>query len=201
MSYKLEKPYTEKQRADFIVEYNHKRGLRIEEGANGELFALEPFEKLVEGEVVDNTEEYEAEQAEKERERINKLTMTKRVFALMLQEYGVTYNVLKQVIASDERAQLEWDLCVELERANPLLDIMAGQEPFNLTPEDLDNMFKYANGELAELPQRVAQEEEEEEIEDTTNTEDELPDELEPEKTGTEDTDKDSAGEREAVDD
>ncbi|MCM1339391.1 MAG: hypothetical protein NC191_06945 [Muribaculaceae bacterium] len=109
--------------------------------------------KLVDG-VYITDEEAEG----KERERINKLTMTKRVFALILTEYGITYSVLKQVIESNERAQLEWDLCVELERSNPLLDMMAGQEPFNLTPEDLDNMFKYANGELEELPQRVDKE-------------------------------------------
>lgn len=76
MSYKLEKTCTEKQRFDFIVEYNHNKGLRIEKGVNGELFALEPFEKLVNDEVIDNTEEYEQEQAQKERERINMLSLT-----------------------------------------------------------------------------------------------------------------------------
>ncbi len=157
MSYKLEKPYTEKQKMDFIVEYNHQQGLVIEETAKA-IYALEPWEKLEGDTVIDNREDYESEQAEKERERIGKLTMTKRVFALILAEYGVPYNVLKQVIESNERASLEWDLCIELERSNPLLDLMAGQEPFNLTPEDLDNMFKYANGELEELPQRVDKE-------------------------------------------
>jgi hypothetical protein len=89
---------------------------------------------------------YEAEQELKERERVNKLTCTKRVFALMLQELGITYAQLKELIASNEQAQLEWDLCVELERGNPLLDVMAFQ--LGITSAQLDGLFKYANGEI-----------------------------------------------------
>lgn len=75
MSYKLEYPYTEEERANFIVEYNHNQGLTIEETENA-IFALEPFEKLVNGEVIDNTEEYEAEKAKQEAERIAMLNLT-----------------------------------------------------------------------------------------------------------------------------
>ena len=90
--------------------------------------------------------EYEAKQAQKEKERIAKLTCTKRVFALMLQELGITYTMLKELIATNEQAQLEWDLCVELERKNPLLDVMAAQ--LGITSEQLDGLFRYANGEI-----------------------------------------------------
>lgn len=90
--------------------------------------------------------EYEAKEAQKERERINKLTCTKRVFALMLQELGITYTMLKELIATNEQAQLEWDLSVQLERGNPLLDVMALQ--LGITSEQLDGLFRYANGEL-----------------------------------------------------
>lgn len=62
MSYKLKKTYTDEERADFIVTYNHQQGLIIEE-TDDAIFALEPFEKVVEGVVIDNTEEYKAEQA------------------------------------------------------------------------------------------------------------------------------------------
>lgn len=125
------------------------------------------------GELVRN-ENYEAEQEQKERERIAKLTCTKRVFALMLQELGITYTMLKQLIATNEQAQLEWDLCVELERSNPLLDIMALQ--LGITAEQLDGLFRYANGELTidEFRALYVKTEEEEpvEVEDenTTNT-------------------------------
>lgn len=91
-------------------------------------------------------EVWEAKQAQKKRERIGNLTCTKRVFALMLQELGISYSQLKELIATNEQAQLEWDLCVELERKNPLLDIMALQ--LGITSEQLDGLFRYANGEL-----------------------------------------------------
>ena len=91
-------------------------------------------------------EAWEEKQALKEKERIAKLTCTKRVFALMLQELGITYTMLKQLIATNEQAQLEWDLCVELERKNPLLDVMALQ--LGITSEQLDGLFMYANGEI-----------------------------------------------------
>ena len=76
MSYKLNKPYTDKQRADFIVRYNYNQGLIIKE-TDIALYALQPFEKLVNDEVVDNTEEYEQEQAQIEKERIAMLNLTR----------------------------------------------------------------------------------------------------------------------------
>ena len=127
----LLKPYTENQKQDFIVEYNHKLGYTINE-TETELQALG----------------YTQEELDlQEQERIAKLTCTKRVFALMLQELGISYTMLKQLIATNEQAQLEWDLCVELERQNPLLDVMALQLGF--TSEQLDGLFRYANGEIS----------------------------------------------------
>ena len=90
--------------------------------------------------------DFEAKQAQAEKERIAMLTCTKRVFALMLQELGISYTMLKQLIATNEQAQLEWDLCVELQRSNPLLDVMAMQ--LGITAEQLDGLFRYANGEI-----------------------------------------------------
>ena len=97
MSYKLEYPYTEEQRANFIVEYNHNQCLRIEEVDNfvdvevpienedGEttteiqnvnmptLYALEPFEEFVNGEVIENSD-YAQQQAQlKAKELVQKL--------------------------------------------------------------------------------------------------------------------------------
>lgn len=126
----LKKPYTDNERMDFIVEYNHNQGYVIEE-TETELQALGYTEEEI---------------ALQEKERIAKLTCTKRVFALMLQELGISYTMLKELIATNEQAQLEWDLCVELERKNPLLDVMALQ--LGITSEQLDGLFRYANGEL-----------------------------------------------------
>lgn len=44
----LNKPYTDKQRMDFIVEYNHRKGLKIEETSSC-LYALEDCEILENG--------------------------------------------------------------------------------------------------------------------------------------------------------
>lgn len=113
--------------------------------------------------VIDNPN-YEEVQAQKEAERISKLTLTKRIFALALQEMGITYSQLKTLISTNEQAQLEWDLCVELERSNPLLDIMAAQ--IGVTAEQLDYIFRKGNGEDVELPDS--------ETEDSANESEEL---------------------------
>lgn len=126
----LQKPYTENERMEFIVQYNHVMGYVIEE-TETELQALGYTE-----------DELELQ----ENIRISKLTCTKRVFALMLQELGITYTMLKELIATNEQAQLEWDLCIELQRSNPLLDVMAMQ--LGITSEQLDGLFRYANGEI-----------------------------------------------------
>ena len=86
---------------------------------------------------------YEQDMAAKEAERIGKLKVTKRVFALALQQLGITYTQLKEIIATNEQAQLEWDLCVDLERKNPLFDILA--KKFGYTSNDIDNIFIKAN--------------------------------------------------------
>jgi hypothetical protein len=114
-------------------------------------------------------EVWEEKQAQKERERIAKLKCTKRVFALMLQEVGIDYlTMLKPLIESNPQAQLEWELCVELERSNPLLDIMAAQ--LMITSEHLDLIFRYANGELTEEEFRLAIRRIEEDDDNTTDT-------------------------------
>ena len=82
---------------------------------------------------------------QRELDRISKLRCTKRVLALILKELGVSYANLQALISTSEDAQLEWDLCVELERSNPLLDILGAQ--LGLTPTTIDKIFKYANGE------------------------------------------------------
>ena len=129
----LNKPYTEEQRIDFIVEQNHRQGYQIKETE----VALEAWGYT------------EKEKQQQEQERISHLKCTKRVLALMLQQMGISYAQLKNLIATNEQAQLEWDLCIELERSNPLLDIMGAQ--LGITPEQLDIMFKYANGEINTL--------------------------------------------------
>ena len=129
----LRKPYTDEQRMDFIVTNNHQNGYEIRETET----ALEAW---------GYTEE---EQAEKERERISHLKCTKRVFILMLEQLGLDYfEQIEPLINANRQARLEWSLCVELERNNPLLDAIG--EELGITHEQLDNLFRYANGEITQ---------------------------------------------------
>lgn len=123
----LQSPYKEEDRLDFIVVNNHGLGYEIQEDENG-LKAL--------GYTDEELEEFE-------KAKIKNLKVTKRVFALALQKIGISYNQLKELIASNEDAQLEWDLCVELYRDNPLLDIMGAK--LGVSPEELDKIFIEAN--------------------------------------------------------
>ena len=127
----LRKPFTETQRDDFIVEHQYDYEIK------------ETDEEL---QAWGYTED---EEREREAERISHLKCTKRVLALILEELGIPYSRLKSLIDSNERAQLEWDLCVELERCNPLLDLFGAQLGFS--PEQIDQIFKYANGEVGSL--------------------------------------------------
>ena len=67
MSYKLEKPYTELQYADFVVEHNHNNGRKIAETENA-VYALELNEIIGEDGVPLINPSYEAEQAQRDAE-------------------------------------------------------------------------------------------------------------------------------------
>ncbi len=67
MSYKLEKPYTDEDYANFVVEYNHNKGLRIEETITT-IFALEEDEIIQDGNPIKNPD-YEKEKEEQIKER------------------------------------------------------------------------------------------------------------------------------------
>lgn len=75
MSYKLEKPYTDVQYADFVVEHNHQNGRNIEITEDA-AYALEPNEMLGEDGVPVINPNYEAELAQKKRARLDKLNLT-----------------------------------------------------------------------------------------------------------------------------
>ena len=130
----LLKPYTDEQRMEFIVEQNHGNGYEIRETET----ALQAWGYT------------DAEKEQQERERIGDLQITKRVFMLGLQQMGITYTQLKELISTNEQAQMEWELCVELQRKNPLLDLMANQ--FGVSSAMLDYIFQKANGEDVEPP-------------------------------------------------
>ena len=108
-----------------------------------------PNKCIVEGGFLVLNPNYEQEEAQKEAERVANLTCTKRVFALMLEQLGFSYyNQIQPLINANERARMEWELCVELQRKNPLLDIVAAE--IGVTSEQLDKLFKFANDEITQ---------------------------------------------------
>lgn len=92
----------------------------------------------------------EEEKEQQKRERISHLKCTKRVLVLILEQLGKDYfKDIEPLINNNRQAKLEWELCVELERANPLLNIIGAQ--LDISPAQIDEIFKYANGETEQL--------------------------------------------------
>lgn len=150
MSYKLEKPYTTKQRADFIVLHNHQNGRVIKETEKA-LFALEAWEKLVDDEVVDNTEEYEAEQAQKEAERTAMLNLTaadveRAIYKAKGIDFDDVIDLVEAQALSEETPAIDIKaLKIELKannfyRGNPYIDVVGTLLGF--TKEQLDEFFE-----------------------------------------------------------
>ena len=120
----LNKPYTEEERIEFIVEYNHNQGLVIEESET-ELKAL--------GYTEEELEQFE-------RERIAKLKLTKReVFLGLYQAKGITPDTIKAQI-TDPQALIEFEYANDYFRGNPLIDVIGAQ--LGITPEQLDKFFE-----------------------------------------------------------
>ena len=160
MSYELKQPYTDEQKTDFIVQYNHTQGLVIEESETA-LYALEAWEKLVDDVVIDNTEEYEAEQAQKEKERIARLNLTGAdVERGIYQAKGMDFDDIIALVEHLSKGELDFEtgevinrgtnidvkaLKIELKanhfyRGNPYVNAVGALLGF--TSEQLDKFFE-----------------------------------------------------------
>lgn len=83
---------------------------------------------------------------QKEKERVAMLKMTPRDFLLACtQKLGIEWTKLKELMDTNAQVAIELQFCNHVYRGNPLLDQLAGQ--FGVTSEQLDNLFKAANGE------------------------------------------------------
>lgn len=123
----LQKPYTENERMDFVVQYSHNQGYVIKE-TETELQALGYTEEEI---------------AQQEKERIAKLSLTKReVFLGLYQAKGISPDVIRQNI-KDTQALIEFDYANSYYRGNPLIDSVGAM--LGITPEQLDKFFDEAN--------------------------------------------------------
>ena len=163
MSYKLDKPYTDKQYADFVVEHNHNNGRVIEETETA-VYALEANEMMNEDGMPVINPNYEAEQAQKERERLDMLNLTAAdVERAIYKAKGIDFDdVVALVEQYNEAAPMDAEgqsaaidikaLKIELKannfyRGNPYINAVGTLLGF--TSEQLDNFFE--TGDYTEL--------------------------------------------------
>ena len=121
----LNKPYTEEERIDFIVEQNHRLGYEIRETEQA-------------SEAWGYTQE---EIAEQQKEKIKKLSLTKReVFLALYKDKGITPEQIKSQISTPE-ALIEFEYANDYYRGNPLIDVIGAV--LGYSSEDLDYLFEY----------------------------------------------------------
>ena len=121
----LQKPYNESDRLNFIVVQNHQLGYKIAE-TQTELQAW------------GYTEE---EKEQQERERLDKLSLTKReVFLALYRDKGITPEQLKAQV-QDPEALIEFEYATEYYRGNPLINQIGAL--LGYTSEDLDYLFEH----------------------------------------------------------
>ena len=91
------------------------------------------------GEAIVIDPEYEQKQIQKEKERIAKLSLTKReVFLGLFQAKGVTPDQIKAQI-TDPMALIEFEYANDYYRFNPLIDVVGNA--LGITSEQLDKFF------------------------------------------------------------
>ncbi len=145
MCYKLEKPYSEKEKIDFIVDYNHNQGLNIEETETA-LYALQPNEIMVDNEPVADSD-FESKQAQAEAERVAHLSLTPAdVERGIYKATGKDFEDIVQMVTQLQPQGLDIKaLKIELKanhfyRGNPYVSVVG--ELLGFTPEQLDEFFE-----------------------------------------------------------
>ena len=130
---KLIKPYTEKERMDFIVEQNHKNNYEIKETET----SLEAWGYT------------EKEKQEQEREYLNKLSMTRGdMFEAIILAFGKTKADIRLMIENVEgltdieRALYlnRFDEALDFYRGYPAIDLIG--KMLGVSSEQLDKFFK-----------------------------------------------------------
>ena len=151
MSYKLNKPYEENEKINFIVSYNHNLGLKVEETETA-IYALEPYEKIINDTVVDNSVEYQSELLQKEQERIAMLNLTaadveRAIYKAKGMDFDDIINLLQAQPLSDNGEPLVniKELKIELKannfyRGNPYINLVGSLLGFSNT--QLDEFFE-----------------------------------------------------------
>lgn len=94
-------------------------------------------------EIVENPD-YEEIKRQKEQARIMEMKMTPLDFLKAIEQYGITYDMVKQFMEENPLIERELRFCQFVYRKHPMLDELA---TYGITSEILDHIFKVANGE------------------------------------------------------
>ena len=90
--------------------------------------------------------EAEEKAQQKERERVMKLHMTPLDFLKALNKIGITYATVKEIMEANPEVEMEMKFCQNVYRGHPMIEQFA--EQFGVSDEQLDYIFKKANGEV-----------------------------------------------------
>lgn len=126
----LNKPYTEDERLDFIVEQNHNNGYEIRESEE----SLQAW---------GYTEE---EQAQMEEERINNLTMTPLDFIGVLQSLGLTLEQINAFLESNLEIKMQLTYCNSVYCGVVKSFLPIEINGVTITAEMIEQAFKLKNG-------------------------------------------------------
>ena len=135
----------------------------VEQPLNPSIYNVDRWEETNEEYVLDGdeyvlkNEEWEERQAKKEKERIAKLSLTKReVFLALYKAKGLTTEMIRSQI-TDTEALIEFDYATEYFRFNPLIDkigLMLGY-----SSEDIDYLFEHKQLPEKEEPEPIEESE------------------------------------------
>jgi len=107
-------------------------------------FNAEPDKYMWNGtEVVENPD-YEEIKRQKEQARIMEMKMTPLDFLKAIEQYGITYDMVKQFMEQNPLVERELRFCQFVYRKHPMLQSLS---EYGITSEILDHIFKVANGE------------------------------------------------------
>lgn len=95
------------------------------------------------GSIVSNPN-YEKDKADAEHARIMEMKMTPLDFLKAIEQYGITYDMVKQFMEENPLIERELRFCQFVYRKHPMLDELA---TYGITSEKLDTIFKEANKE------------------------------------------------------
>ena len=147
----------------FLGYQNNKVKYYVEQPLNPSIYNVDKWEETNEEYVLDGdeyvlkNEEWEERQAQKEKERIAKLSLTKReVFLALYKAKGLTPEMIRSQI-TDTEALIEFDYATEYFRFNPLIDkigLMLGY-----SSEDIDYLFEHKQLPEKEEPEPIEESE------------------------------------------